>query len=108
MGEGYRDLCMELTFEWDPSKSRKNLKDHDVSFSEATTVFNDESGITIFDPDHSDSEDRFIIFGRSAINRFLLVVHLDIDDSIRIISARELTRNERLIHEKEIIRRQGM
>lgn len=59
---------MELTFEWDPAKARRNLKDHAVSFNEATTVFDDELGITIFDPDHSESEDRFILFGRSAMN----------------------------------------
>jgi uncharacterized DUF497 family protein len=96
---------MELNFEWDPSKARTNLKDHAVSFNEATTVFDDEQGITIFDPDHSESEDRFILFGRSAMNRFLLVVHTERDDVIRIISARELTRIERGKYEKEIIRR---
>lgn len=99
---------MELTFEWDPSKAQKNLKDHAVSFKEATTVFDDEFGITIFDPDHSESEDRFIVFGRSALNRILLVVHTDKHDVVRIISARELTRNERKKYEKEIIRRKGL
>ncbi len=99
---------MELTFEWDPSKARTNLKDHYVSFNEATTVFDDELGITIYDPDHSESEDRFIIFGQSVRNRVLLVVHTDRKDVIRIISARELTRYERKLYEKEIIRRKGL
>jgi uncharacterized DUF497 family protein len=99
---------MHLTFEWDPLKARKNLKNHGVSFIEATTVFDDEKGICVFDPDHSDSEDRFLLFGRSTAGRLLLVVHLDLDDTIRIISAREMTRNERLAYEKEIARRQGV
>jgi len=99
---------MELTFEWDPSKARINLKDHAVSFKEATTVFDDEMGITIFDPDHSESEDRFILFGQSATNRILLVVHTDRSNVVRIISARELSRNERKAYEKEIIRRKGL
>lgn len=99
---------MELTFEWNPSKERANLKNHAVSFNEATTVFDDEQGIDIFDPNHSDSEDRYILFGRSAMNRFLLVVHTDRHDVVRIISARELTRNERKSYEKEIIRRKGL
>jgi uncharacterized DUF497 family protein len=38
---------------------------------------------------------------------FYLLVHLDMNDTIRIISARELTRQERQMYEKEIIRRQG-
>ena len=57
---------MELTFEWDPYKARLNLKAHAVSFNEATTVFDDELGITIYDPDHAESEDRFILFGQSS------------------------------------------
>jgi uncharacterized DUF497 family protein len=99
---------MELTFEWDPAKARTNMKDHAVPFNEASTVFDDEMGITVFDPDHSESEDRFILFGRSATNRILLVVHTDKLDVVRIISARELTRNERNKYEKEIIRRKGL
>ena len=99
---------MELNFEWDPSKAKANLKNHFVSFNEAATVFDDEQGITIFDPDHSESEDRFILFGRSAVNRYLMVVHTDRHDMVRIISVREMTGNERKGYEKEILRRKGL
>jgi uncharacterized DUF497 family protein len=99
---------MELTFECDSYKARTNFKDHSVSFNEATTVFDDEMGITIYDPDHSESEDRFILFGQSSTNRILLVVHADRADVVRIISSRELTKNERKKYEKEIIRRKGL
>ncbi len=51
---------MALEFEWDPGKARLNLKEHRVSFDEAATVFRDPLSITIADPDHSDSEDRYI------------------------------------------------
>jgi uncharacterized DUF497 family protein len=51
---------MALEFEWDSAKADANLKEHGVSFDEATTVFRDGLSITISDPDHSDSEDRFI------------------------------------------------
>lgn len=99
---------MELSFEWDPSKAQTNFKKHSVSFNEAVTVFNDEQGITIFDPDNSESEDRFILFGLSEVNRYLMVVHADRHDMIRIISAREMTHNERKSYEKEILRRNGL
>ena len=46
---------MALEFEWDPAKAELNLKDHGVSFDEATTVFRDTLSVTIADPDHSDS-----------------------------------------------------
>jgi hypothetical protein len=56
---------MALEFEWDPAKAEANLKDLGVFFDEATTVFRDALSITISDPDHSDSEDRFIDIGMS-------------------------------------------
>ena len=64
-------------------------------------------GITIFDPDHSQEEDRFITFGFSGGGRLLMVAHTDRDERIRIISARELTREEREAYEEEIQRRKG-
>ncbi len=101
---------MALLFEWDPVKAEANVQNHRVSFNEAVTVFDDDQGITIFDPDHSETEDRFILFGRSALNRYLMVVHLDIsdNDTVRIISARQMTSNERKGYEKEILRRNGV
>ena len=38
---------MALEFEWDPAKAELNLKEHGVSFDEATTVFRDTLSITI-------------------------------------------------------------
>ena len=84
-----------MRFEWDPDKATANLKTHDVSFEEASTVFGGSRTVTFFDPDHSDDEDRYLTFGESDANRLLVVVHTDRDDSVRIISARETTRRER-------------
>jgi uncharacterized protein len=50
---------MALEFEWDTAKAELNLKEHGVSFDDATTVFRDPLSITIVDPDHSDFEHRF-------------------------------------------------
>ena len=84
-----------MRFEWDPNKAATNLETHGVSFEEATTVFGDPLSTTFFDPDHSESEYRFLTFGESEGGRKLVVVHTDRDDSVRIISARELSRKER-------------
>src|SRR5206468_10305324 len=51
---------MALEFEWDAAKAERNLKEHGVSFHDATTIFRDTLSITILDPDHSDSENRFV------------------------------------------------
>jgi len=89
-----------MVFEWDPDKAAKNLRKHKVTFAEATTVFGDFLGTTVSDPDHSSDEDRYITVGLSNRGRALLVAHTERGEVIRIISARELTRNERKAYEE--------
>lgn len=89
-----------LLFEWDPSKAKKNIKIHDISFDEASTAFKDTLSLTIYDPLHSDEEDRFSLIGNSFENRLLVVVHMERGDKIRIISARKATQKERNHYEE--------
>jgi uncharacterized DUF497 family protein len=91
---------MALEFEWDLAKAELNLKEHGISFDEATTVFRDTLSITISDPDHSDSEDRFIDIGMSHRMQLLVVSYTERKDKIRIISARRATRAERKNYEE--------
>jgi hypothetical protein len=91
---------MALEFEWDPVKAELNLKEHGVSFDEATTIFRDTLSITISDPDHSDYEDRFIDIGMSHRMQLLVVSYTERKDKIRIISARRATRAERKNYEE--------
>ena len=85
-----------LRFEWDENKNRLNRKKHSISFEEAATIFLDEDGLLIPDPDHSDIEERFILIGTSRKADLLTVVHClrESETVIRIISARRATRNE--------------
>jgi uncharacterized DUF497 family protein len=80
-----------IVFEWDENKNTVNKKKHRVSFEEAQTVFIDENAMLINDPDHSQSEDRFILLGMSARLHTLVVCHCyrKGDEIIRIISARK-------------------
>ena len=96
-----------IHFEWNPAKAKANLRKHRVGFSEAASVFCDLLGITIFDPDHSQDEDRYITIGTSRAGRLLLVAHTDRADRIRIITARELNPAERQAYENEVKRRKG-
>jgi uncharacterized DUF497 family protein len=89
-----------LQFEWDPRKAAKNRSKHGVSFHEAATVFDDPLAITYPDPDHSEGESRWITFGTSTERRLLVVAHTEVGDTIRIVSARRATRNERKIYEE--------
>ena len=89
-----------IQFEWDDSKNRVNKLKHGVSFEEASTVFRDVFSVTGSDPDHSFGERRFVTFGNSSRNRLLVIAHTEEDNSIRIISARLVTRQERKIYEE--------
>ena len=90
-------MTAQVRFDWDPEKDASNIKKHKVSFREASTVFLDENALLIDDPDHSESEDRFILLGLSSSLRLLIVCHCyRADDGIiRIISARKADRQER-------------
>jgi len=66
-----------IDFEWDLSKARANLRKHQVTFQEAATVLRDPLAITIFDPDHSEEEDRYITIGTSEGGLALMVAHTD-------------------------------
>jgi len=59
-------------------------------------VFLDEEALLIADPEHSESEERFILLGLSAEWRLLVVVHAhrEQEDVIRRISARKADRRE--------------
>lgn len=90
-----------MKFEWDNSKAERNLSKHGVSFEEAKTVFYDPLYVDFYDPDHSEDEERYLIVGESNHKRVLIVSYTERDDSIRLISAREVTRNERRTYEEK-------
>jgi uncharacterized protein len=86
-----------IRFEWNPVKAAANERKHGVSFDEASTAFSDPFARIIFDPDHSEEEDRFVLLGLSMVSRVLVVCHCyrEGDQVIRLISARKADRHER-------------
>lgn len=90
-----------MKFEWNHAKAVSNLKKHDVSFHEAATIFGDPLAVTHFDPDHSETEQRYITYGMTEKGRLVMVSHTDRDETIRIISARPMTEAERKLYEEE-------
>jgi uncharacterized DUF497 family protein len=72
---------------------------HGVSFREAKELFTSKVDfLELYDGEHSELEERFIAIG--PIRRGLvLVVHTErSEDTVRIISARWATRNERALY----------
>jgi uncharacterized DUF497 family protein len=85
-----------IKFTWNPLKAQRNIQVHSIYFEEARTVFWDENGILISDPEHSLHEDRFLLIGMSSHSRLLVVVHCyrESETIIRLISARKATKQE--------------
>lgn len=85
-----------VRFEWDEDKDAANQRKHGLSFAEASALFTSgEDYLEIFDPDHSDAEDRFIAIGPITRGVVLVVWTERDEDVIRIISARWATKHER-------------
>jgi uncharacterized protein len=89
-----------MQFEWDKEKAASNLTKHRVSFEEAKTVFDDPLYVDFYDPDHSEDEERYLIVGESNQGRLLIVSYTERGNSIRLISAREVTPTERVAYEE--------
>ncbi len=94
-----------VKFIWDHNKAEANLRKHRVSFEEAQTAFYDPNARMIFDPDHSEEEDRFIMLGFSSSFRILVVIYCyrEEDTVIRIISARKANKNEQRQYERYML-----
>ncbi|RPI09271.1 MAG: BrnT family toxin [Zetaproteobacteria bacterium] len=96
---------MEYNFEWDPTKARSNREKHGVTFEEAATVFRDPRALTLYDPDHSESENRWVTLGISGSGRLLVLCHTYNEEpgetaTIRIYSARRPTPAETQSYEE--------
>jgi len=90
---------MDYCFEWDIEKARTNEIKHGISFEEAASIFHDPNAISIFDVDHSQSEDRWLTLGMSNLGRIIVLCHTLNDEasdrvSIRIISSRKAKQRE--------------
>jgi len=87
---------VQYDFEWDPAKARQNRRKHRVSFEQGDTVFRDPRAASLYDDEHSETEDRWVTLGLSAGSGLLVVHHtfqeIDADHvRIRIFSCRKAT-----------------
>lgn len=89
-----------IGFDWDDGNINKNWNKHLVSFGEAEEVFFNEPYFTYFDEIHSVSENRYYVLGETNEQRCLFIVFTIRNNKIRIISARDMNKNERHVYEK--------
>lgn len=95
----------DYEFEWDDAKAASNLAKHGVDFKEAMAVIGDPLALTMFDDEHSDDQERWVSVGRNVDGTLLLVIHTFVGTGpstalVRLISARPVTRAERLQYEQ--------
>jgi uncharacterized DUF497 family protein len=97
------DVDLVVGFEWDEGNKRKSADKHGVSQGEAEQVFFNEPLLRVDDPRHSDTEPRYHALGRTYVGRLLHITFTLRQNAtkIRVISARDMHRKERMIYEKE-------
>jgi uncharacterized DUF497 family protein len=95
------DLSKVVRFEWDEGNARKN-EQHGVSMAEAEQVFFNSPLLVLPDIKHSDTEPRFHSLGKTNEDRRLHITFTlrGVGDAIRVISARDMHRKERVIYEQ--------
>ena len=100
-----------VLFMWDEDKAIANWKKHRVTFEAAVKVFEDEYAVILPDIEHSDGEQRQRIIGTAldAVShvKILFVVYTEriVDNEgyvLRIISARNATKREAKIYERNL------
>ena len=92
-----------MRFSWDPAKAAVNASKHGVAFDEARAVFADPLTRLFDDEEHSIDERREAAVGYSQRGRLLMVFFTEREASIRIFSAREVTKRERQDYEKNFV-----
>ena len=81
-----------MQFTWDEQKRQSNLAKHGLDFMDAHKVF--AGAIILFEDNRFGyGEKRMVAIGLLGIT-VVVVVHVDDDDTIHIISMRRATKNE--------------
>ncbi len=88
-----------ICFDWDKANKDKNKIKHKVDHQEAEQVFFNHPLKNFIDIKHSQKELRFYSLGKTDKNRYLTIIYTVRNKKIRIISARDQSRNERKIYE---------
>jgi uncharacterized DUF497 family protein len=95
------DLDRLEGFEWDDGNARKSADKHGVSQSEAEQVFFNVPLVLSEDIRHSAEEARYRALGRTDGSRQLHVTFTLRGQMIRVISARDMSRKERVLYGQE-------
>ena len=89
-----------MQFSWDEAKQKANIAKHGLDFADASRVF--ESPMVLFEDDRQDyGEQRMIGIGLLE-SLVVLIVHVESETLIRIISMRKADNNETNLYYQNI------
>ena len=89
-----------MKFTWDKKKKAKNIKKHGIDFSELSKVF--ECPMLIRIDDRGDyGETRWISLA-DLDGKIIVLVYTEENNTVRFISARRATKNEKKIYIEKI------
>lgn len=87
-------------FDWDEGNVSKNWERHRVTPEEAEDAFFHDPLVVRRYASHRAGERRYYALGQTAVGRRLFVVFTVRRNLIRVISARDMNRNEARVYEK--------
>ena len=90
---------MYMEFDWDTHNRDKNKIKHEVEYFEAEEPFFNSPLFLLHDVDHSQNEERYVVYGRTDKGRLLTVVYTIRNSKIRIISARDQNKKEKAFYQ---------
>ena len=90
-----------IGFQWDKGNSFKNWISHKVEIAECEEVFFNTPLLVAGDLEHSLNEERFYALGVTNQGRKLFIAFTVRKKLIRVISARDMSKKERVIYEQE-------
>ncbi|MBI2337905.1 BrnT family toxin [Candidatus Daviesbacteria bacterium] len=82
-------------FEWDKG-NLEHIKKHNINYKECEEAFLNKPLIVNEDETHSQKEERFRVYGRTNKNKLLFMIFTVRSNKIRVISARNQNKKERI------------
>jgi hypothetical protein len=96
-----KELEKVAGFQWDKGNVNKNLIRHNVENWECEQIFFNIPLLLLEDPGHSSTEKRWAAFGKTDPNRLLIVIFTIRGELIRVISARDMDKKERIYYNEK-------
>jgi uncharacterized DUF497 family protein len=94
------DIENVIGFEWDSGNISKNEDKHGLKWTTVEEVFFNEPLLIIEDFKYSLNECRCVALGKNDFNDLITVVFTLRDKHIRVISARAMSKKERIVYER--------